>query len=182
MPAVAITDRNNLFGALELSESLSGAGIQPIMAVCFDVTDGAHQETITRLSLYAQNKQGYERLMALSSYAYLDAEDGVPRIHQKYLEEKTDGLIVLMGGAEGDVARHLLKGKTAEAKAALEALAANFPGRCYGEITRHGSPEEVQIEPGLLALAYELDLPIVATHDSRFMKPDDAEAHDAMSF
>ncbi|MEL6725453.1 MAG: PHP domain-containing protein, partial [Pseudomonadota bacterium] len=59
MPAVAVTDRNNLFGALELSESLAGAGIQPIMAVCFDVTDGAHQETITRLSLYAQNKVGY---------------------------------------------------------------------------------------------------------------------------
>ena len=53
MPAVAVTDRNNLYGALEISESLSGAGIQPIMAVCFDVTDGAHQETITRLSLYA---------------------------------------------------------------------------------------------------------------------------------
>ncbi|MEO0608747.1 MAG: PHP domain-containing protein, partial [Pseudomonadota bacterium] len=180
MPAVAVTDRNNLYGALELSESLSDAGIQPIMAVCFDVTDGAHQETITRLSLYAQNKQGYERLMALSSYAYLDAEDGVPRINKSYLEEKTDGLIVLTGGAEGEVARLLLKGKTAEAKAALEALAANFPGRCYVEITRHGSPEEAASEPDLLALAYELGLPIVATHDARFMQPSDSGAHDAM--
>jgi DNA polymerase-3 subunit alpha len=180
MPAVAVTDRNNLFGALELSEALSGAGVQPIMAVCFDVTDGAHNETVTRLSLYAQNEQGYQRLMALSSYAYLDAEDGVPRIHKKYLDEKTDGLLVLTGGAQGDVARLLLKGKQAEAKAALDALSANFPGRCYVEITRHGSPEEIQCEPALLALAYELDLPIVATHDARFMKPDDAEAHDAM--
>ena len=180
MPAVAVTDRNNLFGALELSEALSGAGVQPIMAVCFDVTDGAHSETITRLSLYAQNELGYQRLMALSSYSYLDAEDGVPRIHKKYLDEKTDGLLVLTGGAQGDVARLLLKGKQAEAKAALQELSENFPGRCYVEITRHGSLEEIQCEPGLLALAYELDLPIVATHDARFMKPDDAEAHDAM--
>ena len=180
MPAVAVTDRNNLFGALELAESLSGAGVQPIMAVCFDVTDGAHQETITRLTLYAQNKVGYERLMALSSFAYLDAEDGVPRIHKRYLEEKTEGLIVLTGGAEGEVARHLLRGKMAEARAALETLTEQFSGRCYVEITRHGSPEEAQTEPGLLALAYELDLPIVATHDVRFMKAEDAEAHDAM--
>ncbi|MCR9195187.1 MAG: DNA polymerase III subunit alpha [Hyphomonas sp.] len=180
MPAVAVTDRNNMFGALELSESLAGAGVQPIMAVCFDVTDGAHQETITRLSIYAQNEIGYERLMALSSYAYLDAEDGVPRIHKRYLEEKTDGLIVLTGGAEGEVARHLLRGKTEDARNALTALADQFPGRCYVEITRHGSVEEMQIEPGLLALAYELDLPIVATHDARFMKASDAGAHDAM--
>ena len=180
MPAVAVTDRNNLFGALELSESLSGAGIQPIMAVCFDVTDGAHQETITRLTLYAQNSAGYQRLMALSSYAYLDAEDGVPRIHQRYLDERTEGLIVLTGGAQGDVARLVLRGKMDEAKAALQALATAFPGRCYVEITRHGSEAERGSEPGLLSLAYELELPIVATHDSRFMKPEDASAHDAM--
>ena len=180
MPAVAVTDRNNMFGALELSESLAGAGVQPIMAVCFDVTDGAHQETVTRLSLYAQNDTGYERLMALSSHAYLDAEDGVPRIHKRYLDEKTDGLIALTGGAQGDVARHLLRGKQEDARAALQTMADQFPGRCYVEITRHGSPEEVQTEPGLLALAYELNLPIVATHDARFMKADDASAHDAM--
>ncbi len=180
MPAVAVTDRNNLFGALELSESLAGAGVQPIMAVCFDVTDGAHQETVTRLSLYAQNQTGYQRLMALSSYAYLDAEDGVPRIHRKYLDEQMDGLIVLTGGTEGEVGRCLLRGKIAEAEAELKRLAEAFPGRCYVEITRHGTPEEAQCEPDLLSLAYKLDLPIVATQDVRFMKPEDAPAHDAM--
>lgn len=180
MPAVAVTDRNNLFGALELSESLSGAGIQPIMACCFDVTDGAHQETLTRLSVYAQDEIGYQRLMALSSYAYLTAEDGVPRLHQSYFQEQTDGLIVLTGGAEGEVARHILRGRMDEARAALQRLADDFPGRCYVEITRHGSADEAQCEPGLLELAYELGLPIVATHDARFLKPDDAPAHDAM--
>ncbi|MEQ3746500.1 MAG: DNA polymerase III subunit alpha [Henriciella sp.] len=180
MPAIAITDRNNMYGALELSESLSGAGIQPIMAVCFDVTDGEHQETITRASLYAQNEAGYQRLMALSSAAYLEAEDGVPRIHRKHLFEETEGLIVLTGGAEGEVAKHILRGKMDEAKDTLSELAASFPGRCYVEITRHGSPEEAQTEPGLLQLAYDMDLPIVATHDARFMKEADAPSHDAM--
>ncbi|MEO0550951.1 MAG: DNA polymerase III subunit alpha [Pseudomonadota bacterium] len=180
MPAVAVTDRNNLFGALELSESLAGAGVQPIMAVCFDVTDGAHQETVTRVSLYAQNQTGYQRLMALSSYAYLDADDGVPRIHRSYLQEQTDGLILLTGGVEGEVARHILRGKLSEAEAALKSMAEDFPGRCYVEITRHGTPEELQCEPELLSLAYQLDLPIVATQDARFMTAADAPAHDAM--
>ncbi len=180
MPAVAVTDRNNLFGALELSESLAGAGVQPIMACCFDVTDGAHQETISRISLYAQNETGYRRLMALSSFAYLDAENGVPRIHQDYLEEQADGLILLTGGAEGDVARALLRGRTDDARALLQAYADNYPGRCYVEITRHGKPDERACEAGLLALAYELGLPIVATHDARFLKPEDASAHDAL--
>lgn len=180
MPAVAVTDRNNMFGALELAETLSGAGIQPIMAVCFDITDGAHQETVTRASIYAQNEVGYQRLMALSSYSYLETDDGVPRINRKHLFEQTDGLILLTGGAQGDVARHILRGKMDEARAALEELAASFPGRCYVEITRHGSEDEIKSEPGLLELAYSLDLPIVATHDARFMQPSDAPAHDAM--
>lgn len=180
MPAVAVTDRNNMFGALELSESLAGAGVQPIMGVCFDVTDGAHQETITRLSVYAQDATGYQRLMALSSYAYLTAEDGVPRLNRSYFQEKTEGLIVLTGGSQGETARHILRGRMDEAKAELERLAADFPGRCYVEITRHGTDDEMRCEPGLLELAYDLDLPVVATHDARFMKPGDTKAHDAM--
>ncbi|MCF6329451.1 MAG: DNA polymerase III subunit alpha, partial [Henriciella sp.] len=180
MPAVAVTDRNNLFGALELSESLAGAGIQPIMACCFDVTDGAHQEVITRLSIYAQNAQGYQRLMALSSNAYLTSDDGVPRLARSFFETQTEGLIVLTGGAEGEVAYHILRGRMDDARKALTRLSQAFPGRCYVEITRHGTVEELQTEAGLLDLAYELDLPIVATQDARFMHPSDAGAHDAM--
>ncbi len=180
MPAVAVTDRNNLFGALELSESLAGAGVQPIMACCFDVTDGAHQESISRVTLYAQNDVGYQRLMALSSFAFLDAEDGVPRIHRSYLQEKTDGLILLTGGAEGAAAQALLKGREADAREILSRFSDDFPGRTYVEITRHGTADEHVTEPQLLALAYALDLPIVATHDARFMKPDDGRAHDAL--
>jgi len=180
MPAVAMTDRNNLFGALEISLTMSDAGIQPIMACCFDLTDGAHRSEPSRISLYAQDETGYQRLMLLSSRAYLDADDGVPKLHRDLLLNDTDGLIVLTGGAEGDVARHLLKGRTADARTELSTLASAFPGRCYVEITRHGMPDELAVEPGLIDLAYELDLPLVATHDARFMKSTDATAHDAL--
>ncbi len=180
MPAVAITDRNNLFGALEISLTLSDAGIQPIMACCFDVTDGIPKSEPTRISLYAQNDVGYKRLMLLSSRAYLDAADGVPKLSRDLLLENTDGLILLTGGAEGEVARHLLKGRNADARTELSTLAAAYPGRCYVEITRHGTDDEYACEDGLIDLAYELGLPLVATHDARFMKSSDAKAHDAM--
>lgn len=180
MPALAVTDHNNLFGALELSETLAGAGVQPIMACCFDVTDGAHQETLSRASVYAQNAAGYQRLMALSSEAYLSAEDGVPRLKRESLLSHTDGLLLLTGGVEGEVAQALLKGREEDARDRLKVLAEGFPGRCYVEITRHGTPEERATEAGLLQLAYELGLPVVATHDARFMKAADAKAHDAM--
>ena len=179
-PAVAITDRNNLFGALEISEMLSGAGVQPIMACCFDVTDGGHQEWLTQVSLYAQDEAGYERLMELSSKAYLDAEDGVPRLKREYLFEKTDGLILLTGGSKGEAAQYILKGKQSEAEATLSAFAEAYPERCYVQLTRHGTSDEANSEPGLIEAAYKLGLPVVATHDARFLKKEDAKAHDAM--
>ena len=180
MPAVAITDRNNLYGALEISLTLTDAGIQPIMACCFEVTDGMPKSEPTRVSLYAQNEIGYKRLMLLSSRAYLDAADGVPKLSRELLLDKTDGLILLTGGAEGEVARHLLKARIADARTELSTLASAYPGRCYAEITRHGTEDEYACEEGLIDLAYELGLPLVATHDARFMKPSDAKAHDAM--
>ena len=180
MPAIAITDRNNLFGALEISLTLTDAGIQPIMACCFDVTNGLPKSEPSRISLYAQNDVGYKRLMLLSSRAYLDAADGVPKLHRDLLLDNTEGLILLTGGAEGQVAKHLLKGRVADARTELSTLAAAYPGRCYVEITRHGTEDEYAAEEGLVDLAYELSLPLVATHDARFMKSADAKAHDAM--
>ncbi|MBK8199662.1 MAG: DNA polymerase III subunit alpha [Acidobacteria bacterium] len=180
VPAAAVTDRNNLFGALELSLKLAETGVQPIMACCFDITDGVPRSEPTRVSLYAQDETGYQRLMFLSSRAFMDAPDGVPKLHKRLLLEETDGLIVLTGGAEGEVARHIQKGRMADARTELSTLAGAYPGRCYVEITRHGTAAELKTEPGLLELAYELGLPIVGTHDARFMKPDDAVAHDAL--
>ncbi|HRK66070.1 MAG TPA: DNA polymerase III subunit alpha [Hyphomonas sp.] len=180
VPAAAISDRNNLFGALEFSLKLAESGLQPIMACCFEFTDGVPRSEPSRVSLYAQNEVGYRRLMFLSSRAFLDAPDGVPKLHRRYLLEETEGLILLTGGAEGEVARHILKSRMTDARTELSTLAAAYPGRCYVEITRHGTQAELKTEAGLTELAYELGLPLVATHDARFMKPADRNAHDAL--
>ena len=180
MPAVAVTDRNNLFGALELAETLSAFGIQPIMACCFDVWDGAPKSPPSRLSLYAQNQAGYARLMALASAAYLESPDGVPRLHRGHIFERTEGLIVLTGGVDGRAGRFAAKGKAAEVRTELATLAEAYPGRCYVELTRHGSSEEIAAEPILIDAAYELGLPLVATHDARFLRAAHAGAHDAL--
>ena len=180
MPAVAVTDRNNLFGALEISLTMVGAGIQPIMACCFDITDGKPRSEPTRLSLYAQNEVGYQRLMFLSSRAYLDSDDGVPKLARELVFEQTDGLILLTGGAEGEIGRLLARDRVDDARTLLADYARAYPGRCYVELTRHGTQAELEIEPQLIDLAYALELPLVATHDARFVSADDARAHDAM--
>ncbi len=180
MEAAAVTDRNNLFGALEFSLALSERGVQPIMACCFDVSTGGATSQSSRLTLYAQTAEGYQRLMFLSSRAYLDSSDGIARLNRRYLFEENTGLIALTGGAEGEAAQLLLKGRIREARTELSTLAAAFPGRCYVEITRHGTAAESRTEAGLLDLAYDLGLPIVATHDARFLKAADATAHDAL--
>ncbi len=180
MPALGVTDRNNLFGALELSETLAGAGVQPLMACCFDLADPERRGETTRLSLYAQDEAGYRRLMALSSRAYLDSEDGVPRLDEAAVLEDTAGLIVLTGGLQGRAGRLAARGRADDARGVLERLAAAYPGRCYVELMRHGAPGEPEAEPVLVELAYELGLPLVATHDARFLRQADAPAHDAM--
>ena len=180
MPALAVSDHNNLFGALELSELLSGKGVQPIMACCFDLAGPQPRDPASRVTLYAQDETGYRRLMELSSQAYLEAETGEPCLRHDWLTERTEGLILLTGGSEGRAGQLAARGKAEEARAELEALAAAFPDRCYVEIMRHGTPEEAASEPVLVDLAYELGLPLVATHDARFLRPADARAHDAL--
>ncbi len=180
MPALAVADHNNLFGALELSELLSARGVQPIMSCCFDLMGPEPRDPASRITLYAQNDTGYRRLMELSSRAYLEAANGEPCLRRDWLAERTDGLILLTGGSEGRTGQLAARGKADDARAELEWLAGACPGRCYVEIMRHGTPEEVASEPVLIDLAYEMGLPLVATHDARFLKPGDARAHDAL--
>ncbi|MEL7482705.1 MAG: PHP domain-containing protein, partial [Pseudomonadota bacterium] len=130
--------------------------------------------------VFAQDDQGYRRLMELSSAAYLEASDGVPKLAKAHLLERTEGLILLTGGAAGQVARLCAKGKIDAAAEELAMLAEAYPGRIYVEITRHGTDAERESEAPLLDLAYDQGLPIVATHDARFLSPDDAPAHDAL--
>ena len=179
-PAIGFTDHNNLFGALEISEGLAGIGVQPIVGCAFDVLPPGHDAETYRLAIYAQDVTGYERLMALSSFAYLESANGVPVLNEAHVFENTDGLIVLSGGAWGAAGKAACRGKADQVKASLQRLSDAYPGRCYVEIQRHDEPEEIESEPYLVDAAYELDLPLIATQDARFLKRSDHAAHDAL--
>ncbi|MBI1366389.1 MAG: DNA polymerase III subunit alpha [Alphaproteobacteria bacterium] len=187
MPAVAVTDTNNLFGALEVSETLAGAGVQPITGVqlAFDVECLAQAEPRrTRpasLVLLAQNEAGYLNLLKLSSGAFLRSPlEGEPCADLSWLDQANEGLICLTGGFDGPVDRLIRANHAGEARALLERLAALFPRRLYVELQRHKGREADSAEDGLLDFAYDMDLPLVATNEPYFPTAGDYEAHDAL--
>ncbi len=186
MPAVAITDTGNLFGALEFSEAMIAAGVQPIigavMALCrSDGEPGGIKLEPDRLVLLSQSEVGYENLSRLSSKSYLQSDGGeTPQVEMADLRQWGDDLICLTGGAEGPLGRLLIAGQKDHARALLQELGAIFPGRLYVELQRHGVAEEAACEAAMLDLAYEFDLPLVATNDVYFADPAMHEAHDAL--
>ena len=186
MPAVAITDTGNLFGALEFSEAMMAAGVQPIIGAAVALRagegepGGASMEP-DRVVLLVQSKVGYENLSRLSSKSYLQSDGGeTPQVEMADLRRWSDGLICLSGGAEGPLGRLLNAGQAARARALLQELAGVFPGRLYIELQRHGLAEEAACEAAMIDLAYEFDLPLVATNDVYFADPAMHEAHDAL--
>ena len=191
VPAVAVTDTNNMFAALEFSTIAMAAGVQPILgcqvALGHDpVLPGERPRAPAPVVLLAQSEAGYLNLMKLNSCLYLARSGQVPQVTWEDLEAYSAGLICLTGGAGGPVGRHLEAGQEAKARAALARLAAIFPGRAYVELQRHPDerggltePERVT-EPGLITLAYDLGLPLVATNDVYFPKAPMYLAHDAL--
>ena len=187
MPAVAVTDTGNMFGALEFALTAAEAGVQPVIGCQIDL---AHEESDKfneaqpapdPIVLLVQSKAGYRNLMKLVSRSYLETPPGEPsRVRFADLEELGAGLIVLTGGRAGPVGRCLLDGQDAAAEGMLTRLARLFPGRLYVELMRHGLPEEARIEGRLVDLAYSLDLPLVATNEAFFSEAGMYEAHDAL--
>ena len=187
MPAVAVTDTGNLFGALEFASYAAEAGVQPIIGCLIGLRreDGDRrqgtQPAPDRLVLLVQSQTGWRNLMKLVSRAFLETPTGeTPRVAWSDLEGRTDGLIALTAGPVGTVGRLLANGQAPAARAAIERLMALFPGRLYVELMRQGHDDEAAIEGPLLDLAYALDLPIVATNEIFFAEAAKAEAHDAL--
>ncbi|MHA1518093.1 MAG: DNA polymerase III subunit alpha, partial [Alphaproteobacteria bacterium] len=191
-PALALTDTNNLFGALEFSEVMARAGIQPIigctLALAFEqeqkLPPGAEQRAPKadgRIALLAKDETGYTNLMRLSTKAYLAmAEAGEALVTLKELSQHAGGLIALTGGPEGVIDLALADGNSDLARSHLKALRELFGDRIYVELQRHGLFEENGVEPHLIGLAYDLELPLVATNEPFFAQRDDFEAHDAL--
>ncbi len=189
MPAVAVTDVNNLFGTYELSDALAKAGVQPIVGCLLSVEleDAAPANALaTRrkppgLPLLVQNDAGYRNLTKLLSAAYLGAEPGDwPHVKAAMLAEHSEGLIALTGGPGGPLNRLIVEGQPDAACAMLDRLAAIFQHRLYVELQRHGLAEERAAEDKLIELAYAKSLPLVATNDVHFGGADMYEAHDAL--
>jgi DNA polymerase III subunit alpha len=194
MPAVAVTDSNNLFAALEFSVTAEGAGIQPIVgcqvSIAHDPANpGERPRAPAPLVLLAQDEAGYMNLLKLSSRLFVDgamAHSGQPQVTLGELEALTGGLICLTGGSDGPVGRFLQTGQTAKARALMERLAVAFPNRLYVELQRHPGeggklPQaEALTERGFIEMAYDMGLPLVATNDVYFPKSSMFEAHDAL--
>lgn len=196
MPAVGVADTGNLFGALEISEDLAEKGIQPIIGCSLLVeipeldarakeTYGGNRvgagPTLTTLAVFAMNEQGYLNLMELSSRAFLDT-DGLqlPHVPIDLLKKHNEGLILLTGGPSGPINRLINENKVLLARDVLVRLQDAYGDRLYVELQRHGTDEEASAEPHLLELAYDLELPIVATNEPYFPIKDMYGAHDAL--
>ena len=186
MPAAAIADRANLFGALEYSSYAKDAGVQPIIGCAIPVVGigGGPTERWARaptVMLLAQNELGYLNLSELSSIAYLDsAELPEPVVPWAKIAEYSEGLILLSGGTDGPVDALYAAGKNTEASAALAEMHRVFGDRFYVELQRHGLPKQAAAEPGLVNWAYDNDVPLVATNDVYFAKENFYDAHDAL--
>ncbi len=187
MPAVAVTDSGNLFGALEFALTAEAAGVQPIIGCQIGLTaEDAQGRNGTppapdQLVLLVQDETGYRNLMKLVSRAFLEGDPGLdPQVTLDELSALSEGLLVLTGGPGGPLGRLIRSRRPEAAEAVLQRLMAAFPGRLYVEIQRHGLPAEAETEGTLLELAYRHELPLVATNDAYF--PDAAihQAHDVL--
>jgi DNA polymerase III subunit alpha len=182
MPAVAITDTGNLFGALEFSQACAAKGVQPIIGCQLGLarTD-APRLAPDPLVLLAQNQAGLANLQHLSSRGFLETEPGLkPQLALETLAAHAEGLLLLTGGTTGPLGRLLAEGQRAEAGRLLGALAEAFPDRLAVELHRHSDPAVRAMEPGMIALADAAGLPLVATNDCYFARPEMHGAHEAL--
>jgi DNA polymerase-3 subunit alpha len=180
MPAVAMTDTSNMFGALEFSQYCSSAGVQPIIGCQLGL---ARSKLLAPdpVVLLAQTKTGFANLQKLSSLSFLTNDPGAKaQISLQTLLDHAEGLFLLTGGAQGPIGRLLAEGQKNEAEALLRAMQEAFPNRIAVELQRHGEAVEIAVEPGLITLADAAGIPLVATNDCYFAKPSMYEAHDAL--
>ena len=182
MPAAAITDTGNLFGALEFSQYCAAKGIQPIIGcqIALARTDNPRLPP-DPVVLLAQDAAGMANLQRLSSFGFLETDPTLkPQLPFTRIAENAAGLLLLTGGTTGPIGRLLAEGQKAEAERLLDAMNEAFAGRTVQELHRHSLAIEAAIEPGLIAIADARGIPLVATNDCYFGTPDMHEAHDAL--
>jgi len=188
MPALAITDHGNMFGAVEFYESALKAGLKPILGYEAYVAPGSRADRDARagesahhLTLLARDLHGYHNLIKLASSAYLEGFYYKPRIDKELLAAHSEGLVALTGCLSGQLSRRFLADDHEGARRVLDQWLDIF-GRehVFVELQDTGIPEQRKVIAGLVALAKEVEVPVVATNDVHYLRPEDSRAHDIL--
>ena len=179
MPAVAVTDQGNLFGMVKFYEAAMQAGVKPLIGADLRIAteDAGGHHTVTCLCM---NDQGYASLTRLITASYLEGQaSGLPLVDRSWLDRWNEGLIVLSGGARGDVGEALVRGDESLARRRMAFWQERFGDRYYLELQRTGRPGDEAHVHAAVGLATDSQCPVVATNDVRFLQQDDFEAHEA---
>ncbi len=184
--AVAVTDHGVMYGAIELYRLSKDTQFKVILGCEFYVLHGditkkdANNRELYHLILLAKNNTGYQNLVKLVSIAHIDGFYYKPRINREILEKHSEGLICLSACIQGEVAKSIINGNIDEAKETAKWYKNLFKDDYYIEIQDHGLKEEKIANEGLIPLAKELDIPLVITNDSHYLKKEDANWHDTL--
>ena len=180
MPAVALTDQHNFFAAVKFYNAAISAGIKPILGADLRLRDDADTKGNSRFVVLCQNMIGYHNLCRLLSRAYIEGQHlGVPMLDFSWLEGQTEGLICIASSREGLLSKALLNEQKDEVSSIVNRWTSLFPDRLYLELIRTGREDDERYIDAALDIAYEFDLPVVATNDVRFIDAEQFEAHEA---
>ncbi|MEK7852865.1 MAG: PHP domain-containing protein, partial [Planctomycetota bacterium] len=189
MPALALTDHGNMFGAIDFYEAAKARGIKPVMGYEAYVTQGSRlekeskngKESLTHITLLAENNEGYKNLLKLATSAYLDGFYYKPRIDKAFLATHSKGIICLSGCMTSEINRCLLNNRSEEAlKAAKEYKDIFGADHFFIEVQNNKLEQQARLVSEATAIARKLEVPLVATNDVHYMNMDDAHAHDAL--
>jgi DNA polymerase-3 subunit alpha len=189
MPALAMTDHGTMFGVIEFYQQALKNGIKPIIGCEVYVAPGSRLDKTTKgpseasyhLILLAKNLAGYRNLMKLVSTAFFEGFYYKPRVDKELLRQHQEGLIALSACLHGEVPYFLAAGDRNRALQAADELRSIFSeGRFYLELQENKIPEQKKVNEGLMEIARELSLPLVATNDCHYLKREDAQAHEIL--
>jgi DNA polymerase-3 subunit alpha len=189
MPAVAMTDHGNMFGAVEFHQSAVRAGIKPIIGCEVYVAQGSRFEKdastggfngINHLILLAMNDTGYRNLVELVSKGFLEGFYYKPRVDYELLQQHNEGLIATSGCLSGAVPTGILNGRVDDAWATVERYSRLFKDRYYLELQRHGIPAQDVVNAELIKMHADLGLPLLATNDAHYLEEGDSHSHEAL--
>jgi DNA polymerase-3 subunit alpha len=188
MSAVAMTDTDNLSGAIEFYENAKRAGIKPVIGCELHFAPDSQMEenpqtenALRRLVVLAENNPGYHNLIKLTSAGYLESAHKLPYVDKELLQKHREGLIGMSACLEGEIACHLKEGrKDAAVEAARSYLAIFGNGNFFLEITDNGLPIQEKINAGIMEISKQLSIPVVAANDCHYLIRKDSEAHDIL--